>query len=742
METWEFLLQKKGDKSWLPLESPTVEILEGQYRLAARSSFANILIAIQLRYEPSAETASKPNQQKISKRVSPEGLLIVMPYTHFTPGTWQISCLKYDDSQFPNQAANPTPSTKPWMARVQFDILPVAPEIAAEWQPKADKPPILTLAKPAPTDPETQPAPYSASTELELMRRKSDQISEQLVESIFSEFSPFTDDADIASEAEITDKTDVDTTPARIIPAQLINLNQVQFLVFTGESIKIAGTAYVQGELEIVLKNPQSLEVVLSASHVLPPSERDDAIAFSYEILLPKLDQSQVMIGEVRLHPVENLSAEGYVTRQAIAITYQADDPIAEMSRAVQEVEAALEAQTISESTIESTVAKIAQPTLPTKSLEAPKLPPLLSNPGKANLPVPPIPIPGFKLPSLPTLPSLIQVQSGQPSAGDSNIAEEIAEELATELEVEQIHTSDRLNDVDDLLDMFDESSFDESVAEDLHYEFEESPVLPTKPQIVNLNSDRFLNKLQTLSQTSAMESTELESSSEIETIDSEFELEFEPEIAPEILQFNPQSEAELAEKVTDLDALDSELDQMLAQVTKFDAPKIDPMVDLPMLNRSTINSSPPAHQPTSVRATTPFPAIAAQDPIPLPILAIPEGELVSGTPILAAVRLPAIAPKLMVKLWVKDCQTRAIVDGPRWLMDFKSSGDQIVEARTQITVPLGAMEVAFEAITVEMQTLRESHKTCITRMVAPPNLVKPSPSVQKGGDFDSVWHT
>jgi len=33
MQSWEFLLQKEGDRVWLPLESPDVEILEGRYRV-------------------------------------------------------------------------------------------------------------------------------------------------------------------------------------------------------------------------------------------------------------------------------------------------------------------------------------------------------------------------------------------------------------------------------------------------------------------------------------------------------------------------------------------------------------------------------------------------------------------------------------------------------------------------------------------------------------------------------------
>ena len=35
MKKLEFLLQKEGDRAWLPLETPDVEILEGRYRVVA-----------------------------------------------------------------------------------------------------------------------------------------------------------------------------------------------------------------------------------------------------------------------------------------------------------------------------------------------------------------------------------------------------------------------------------------------------------------------------------------------------------------------------------------------------------------------------------------------------------------------------------------------------------------------------------------------------------------------------------
>jgi hypothetical protein len=115
---------------------------------------------------------------------------------------------------------------------------------------------------------------------------------------------------------------------------------------------------------------------------------------------------------------------------------------------------------------------------------------------------------------------------------------------------------------------------------------------------------------------------------------------------------------------------------------------------------------------------------LAEHEPVPLPSLEIADRELVAGVPISVRVKLAAIAPQLVVKIWVKDCQSRSLVDGPRWLFDFSPIADgSEVASQTQITLPLGSMEVAFEAIAVEMLTQRESHKTRVTRSVAPPNM-------------------
>jgi len=109
-------------------------------------------------------------------------------------------------------------------------------------------------------------------------------------------------------------------------------------------------------------------------------------------------------------------------------------------------------------------------------------------------------------------------------------------------------------------------------------------------------------------------------------------------------------------------------------------------------------------------------------DSLSLPVLDIPEGELIAGIPIPVLAYLPATATPQSIKLWIKDCQTRSILDGPRWLVDFQDQGGTLA-SKTQVTVPLGCLEVAFEAIAVDMQNQRQSYKTRTIRRVTPPHL-------------------
>ena len=110
-------------------------------------------------------------------------------------------------------------------------------------------------------------------------------------------------------------------------------------------------------------------------------------------------------------------------------------------------------------------------------------------------------------------------------------------------------------------------------------------------------------------------------------------------------------------------------------------------------------------------------------EPLAIPQLHLPNGELISGNSIRVFVQVADRRPQVAVKLWVEDCQTRWLLDGPRWLTNLLPNSLGGLEVMTHISVPFGCQEIRVEAIAVDMVTQQESHKVTILRTVIPEDL-------------------
>jgi hypothetical protein len=109
--------------------------------------------------------------------------------------------------------------------------------------------------------------------------------------------------------------------------------------------------------------------------------------------------------------------------------------------------------------------------------------------------------------------------------------------------------------------------------------------------------------------------------------------------------------------------------------------------------------------------------------PLPAPTLFIPTSELAAGEPVTVRVKLPPHSARLCVKLWVQDRQSRYLLDGPRWLVDLLPDGAGQLEAMTQLVIPFGSAEIRVEAIAIDLDSQRESHKVAVDCVVLPPDL-------------------
>ncbi|MBW4686809.1 MAG: hypothetical protein KME40_17315 [Komarekiella atlantica HA4396-MV6] len=118
------------------------------------------------------------------------------------------------------------------------------------------------------------------------------------------------------------------------------------------------------------------------------------------------------------------------------------------------------------------------------------------------------------------------------------------------------------------------------------------------------------------------------------------------------------------------------------------------------------------------------LPMIAAIiEPLPIPQLYVPGGELIAGKSITVRVEMPDVHPQVVVKLWVEDYQTRWLLDGPHLLTNLLPNSWGGLEVITQLNIPFGCLEIRLEAIALDMVTQQESHKVTIVRTVIPPDL-------------------
>jgi hypothetical protein len=111
--------------------------------------------------------------------------------------------------------------------------------------------------------------------------------------------------------------------------------------------------------------------------------------------------------------------------------------------------------------------------------------------------------------------------------------------------------------------------------------------------------------------------------------------------------------------------------------------------------------------------------------PIPAPTIVLAGNELTAGETIMVRVKLAPNRARLAVKLWLQDRQSRYLLDGPRWLMDLLPDGTGKLEAMTQLVVPFGSVDIRFEAIAIDLDSQRESHKVALDCVVVPSDLVK-----------------
>lgn len=367
MANWEFLLQKDGDRAWLPLDTPDVEILEGRYRIVARSSHPSTPTEIRIVHQSTIEHPPRRRVQKRMGRTNADGLMVILPYTQFGPGQWEVQCASVDPlSDLTGEG---------WQYSVQLHVLlreADSEDWDLDWSPVSDVPSPGAIL-PAP---ESSP-PTTTDTDL-------DAFLEDLAASNATESSaPELGDVAIG---EIAASSPSPSAPTLSLPLLWsVHLDQDSFIVRRDEAITISGyleaapppeptqrsakppsqdtiaatdaatdsqeiltedrevipmglasidiTHVLPQTLQICLRDPQNLQALVSESHSFTPMVH--AIPFSFTVSLPPAAKTRLVLGEVLLAGSVAKSAQDDVilTTQRFTVTVDPGELLNELTK-------------------------------------------------------------------------------------------------------------------------------------------------------------------------------------------------------------------------------------------------------------------------------------------------------------------------------------------------------------------------------------------------------------------------
>ncbi|NQE35100.1 hypothetical protein [Microcoleus asticus] len=686
MKKLEFLLQKEGDRAWLPLETSDVEILEGKYRVVARIQHPNTDIEIRVTHTSFDEGAQRKVQSR-SARTNPEGLVVIIPYTRLKPGLWELSCL-------PDPKSTPA---KPWQYGVQLEVLPAESETSEPLPPIDQTEPATSAAAPKIAAPADRAAPQIAAP---VDRPAPTQIPAALTApqqaKIYQFPTPPTAQPKpgVKLELVLDRETFVTQLGRPLIISGKIDIPQppqttrkTATLIPESEALELKqliGSA----QLQIYLRDPQTSQILAEIQQAMP--EQVPPCIFACVTYIPAECKSRLILGEAIL-------SSGSVTLATKAFTITArlehlleaieDNFIEEKHQAEPSLTASKQPRSATNLSFLKLVEKSLDPPSPAESPTNEPLPPQLSSrqtPSAGGLELPAF---GNKLPDSSRAQLLSEI---------SNSPRTVAESIDPQTKPSDIPTSPKTAQIG-AIDQKPENS------PELATTAPETPPGPTKQAFQTLNvQNRFWSRLSSLASNGEspewLKATALSPTPKA-TANSSDEIAVVQETSP------TQQQPETSETISDPKSTSPEAREFVV----FDEPPQPKQV---------------AQKTATVAAevTPPTPYVLPEDElVPMPILELPRAEILAGGPVKVQVQLPELMPRIYVKVWVYDRQTYLILDGPRWITEFKPNGLGNVRASVELEIPYGCMEVEFEAIAVEMQTQRESHKVSVHRQVLPP---------------------
>ncbi|MGC1307552.1 MAG: hypothetical protein WA885_10005 [Phormidesmis sp.] len=313
MKYWEFLIQKEGDQTWLPLETRQVEILEGRYRVVAHTDRTDTPLEIRVGQLATDEAPPQKRVKKRTSRTNETGLVVVVPFMHLKPGQWALQCSSLD--------ATDGAVGKAWQYDVQLQVFAHTEEDwSAEWPVPNDS----ETAASAILEDENRSGPTSLMSASPLLQAKA---------ALKAQLQRQNGNGNVARASDAPSKeTNQDPGQEAVVPSEggyRISLRQQAYLARHNQPMTIVGkvNAFSDGmhsgnsQLWIRLQNPKTAQVIMEAHR--PLSLARLPADFKVQIQLPAEVTTRIILGEVslRLAAVEPGAQAKVLTSTAFTIT-------------------------------------------------------------------------------------------------------------------------------------------------------------------------------------------------------------------------------------------------------------------------------------------------------------------------------------------------------------------------------------------------------------------------------------
>ncbi len=745
MANWEFLLQKDGDRAWLPLDTPDVEILEGRYRIVARSNHPSTPAEIRIVHQSTMEHPPRRRVQKRMGRTNADGLMVILPYTQFGPGRWEVQCASVDPlSDLTGEG---------WRYSVQLHVLlreTDGEDWDLDWSPMSDVP--SDIESPGVISARGQGSSDAVAADTDLDAFLDDLASPDATESPAPELGAVEIGAIAASSSSL---------PAPTLSLPLlwsVHLDQDSFIVRRDEVITISGyleavpllatteksavpprrsaiattdaqemqaedgevlstditstdatstaiTHVLPQTLQICLRDPQNLQALVSESHSFTPTVH--AIPFSFTVSLPPTAKTRLVLGEVLLAAsmTEGSQDDVILTSQRFTVTVDPGELLNELTKINQALAAeALESTGALPEDLATLLARTEAPTplqlsfldksepvpgtpTPVISLAGQPLPPQLHYPEPTQARTQPPELPNFSSPTRveqPSVPEVLTSESFLPTEGEDvkDVGEEPTAEFVAgallaegapadvtpptsavtrkpsesdaELEGEDRVEAGGLHDADPIV-----LALTPTEATDVENPGVAAPVLPEPAAAIAWAVDEPVDGTQpALDAGEALEMAAI--------------VKAGPDL-PSPIRHAFQSLRLQERFISRLNALAT--DQDLAAALKANpaddhtvvlterATPLTPDSDR-LAQEVVVDDDPEIHSRPrrERRSVSPSPQALVEDdaePVPTPMLQLPEEELVAGQLVPMQVILPDCLQPMQVKLWIHDVQTR-----------------------------------------------------------------------------------